>query len=402
MDKSFYSDLSIERFAAFLDGNLQDDEMIATKAMIQENECFTHLLDANLVVDNNISLADDMTMLEEVAFQEDFELPIIEENHTTGDIFQDFGALYNQSSTNNYPIMNNDYDDLSNHSIFGEGSEEVKSPFIKQYYDDTCAIRSQQIIMRDYGVDISEHNLRNIAIENGWYTPDEGTALQDVGKLLNLAGINCHQSMNNTVYDLVGELSQGHRVIVGVDSGELWESTVPGQMGETLEDYLGISGADHALIVAGVDVNPNDPKDMKVVLTDPGSGDLRIEYKMEEFLDAWKDSNCFMVSTEKPAPYQFDPITNSEVPSGFHSNYAYNAFILDNGYQLSPDGMTLPDNLLASGMLDTAATANTNDAEMHHEGLAAHFQNEYNAATFDNDGFIDDNGFFKDDNNFNV
>ena len=57
-----------------------------------------------------------------------------------------------------------------------------------------------------------------------------------------------------------------------------------------------------------------------------------------------------MVSTEQPAPYQFDPVTNSEVPSGFHSDYAHNAFVIDHGYQLSPDDMTLPEGYVASYM----------------------------------------------------
>lgn len=237
--------------------------------------------------------------------------------------------------------MNENYDNLRSHSIFGEEGENGTSAFIQQYYNDTCAIRSQQIIMRDYGIDISEHDLREIAMQNGWYTPGGGTQMQDVGQLLNITGVDCHRSMNNTVYDIVSELSQGHRIIVGVDSGELWEKTAFGRIGEKIEDFIGLNGADHALIVAGVDVNPNNPKDIKIILTDPGSGDLRIEYKMDEFIDAWKDSNCFMVSTEQPAPYQFDPVTNREVPSGFQSDYVHNAFVIDNGYQLSPDDMTL-------------------------------------------------------------
>lgn len=239
------------------------------------------------------------------------------------------------------------YDNLSDHSIFGEQGENEKSAFIQQYYNDTCAIRSQQIILRDYGIDISEHDLRDIAIDNEWYKPGHGTALKDVGNLMELAGVDCHSSMNNTVYDLVGELSQGHRVIVGVDSGELWKSTAFGRIGEKIEDFLGIHGADHALIVAGVDVNPHDPKDIKIILTDPGSGDLRIEYKINDFLDAWKDSNCFMVSTEEPAPYQFDPITNSEVPSGFQTHFAYNQFIIDHSYQLSYDDITIPEGYVS-------------------------------------------------------
>jgi hypothetical protein len=41
-----------------------------------------------------------------------------------------------------------------------------------------------------------------------------------------------------------------------------------------------------------------------VILTDPGNGNYRIEYSEKQFMDAWKDSDCFMVSTEnEPAEF---------------------------------------------------------------------------------------------------
>ena len=61
-------------------------------------------------------------------------------------------------------------------------------------------------------------------------------------------------------------------------------------------------------------------------------------------MDAWKDSKCFMVSTEEAAPFQFDPATSREVPSGFHSEYSHNDFVQDNGYMLSPESMTIPED----------------------------------------------------------
>lgn len=328
MSKFYDENISVERLSAYLDGNLSTNEMQELSTIIKNDSEWVDMMNMIDSVDDGISAYNESILPDEL-LSNDFELPQLE-------------------SIQNIGSMNEEYDSLTNHSVFGEEGENGSSPFIQQYYNDTCAIRSQQIIMRDYGIDISEHDLRDIAMENGWYMPGEGTQLQDVGNLLEIAGVECHQSMNNTVYDLVSELSQGHRVIVGVDSGELWEKTAFGRIGEKIEDFLGLRGADHALIVAGVDVNPNNPKDIKVILTDPGSGDLRIEYKMEDFIDAWKDSNCFMVSTEQPAPYQFDPVTDSEVPSGFHTNYTYNQFVIEHGYQLSADDMTLPEGYMSN------------------------------------------------------
>lgn len=93
-------------------------------------------------------------------------------------------------------------------------------------------------------------------------------------------------------------MAQGHKVIVGVDSGELWGDNI---FDKIFED----NAADHALIVSGVDTS--DPNNVKVIVTDPGTGNLLKEYSMEEFVDAWEDSNCFMMATNDPIPEIFNP-----------------------------------------------------------------------------------------------
>lgn len=88
----------------------------------------------------------------------------------------------------------------------------------QQSYSDTCAIKSQQLILSDFGIPITEDQLVQYSMDQGWYTGDgSGTHLSDVGKLLADAGIPCTQSVDANIYDLVDELQQGHKVIVGVD-----------------------------------------------------------------------------------------------------------------------------------------------------------------------------------------
>lgn len=165
----------------------------------------------------------------------------------------------------------------------------------------------------------------------------------DVGKVLDIAGVGMHQVIGCNMFDLTNELAQGHRVIVGVDANELWyNDSITDKLKNWLDDITGNQGGNHALIVAGVEVNPNNPSDVKVVLTDPGSGDLRIEYPMKQFMDAWKDTNCFMAATDAPAPYQYDPISGMEIPSNFVVEQQFNQFVAENSYQLSPDMINIP------------------------------------------------------------
>lgn len=235
--------------------------------------------------------------------------------------------------------------------IFGEegvGPDGGLDPVIYQGNEGVCAIRSQQIILRDYGIDVSLDELKQYATENGWYDPngDGGTPMWAIGNLLLSCNVSCQQSVDNTVYDLVNELAQGHRVIVGVDANELWadrnHDTLAG-VKEWFRDLFQGDTPNHALVVAGVDVNPNDPSDVKVILTDPGTGDLRIEYELDDFMDAWKDSQCFMVSTDTPAPLQYDPTTGSEVPS----NFAVAEYVNTNSIPLNPNNVILPGEMAA-------------------------------------------------------
>ena len=175
---------------------------------------------------------------------------------------------------------------------------------IQQQYPDTCAIKSQQIILNEFGIPVTEDQCVQYAHEHGWYNGG-GTSPEDVGKILADAGIPCTQSEAN-VYDLVGELAQGHKVIVGVDSGELWDKGIL----EWLEDFFMGSVPDHALIVAGIDVS--DPNNPMVIVTDPGTGDSNKMYPLDQFMDAWSDSNCYMVSTDVATP----SVTESFVQNG--------------------------------------------------------------------------------------
>ena len=230
--------------------------------------------------------------------------------------------------------------------IFGQGGMEQEEglesrPEIYQGTEPTCAIRCQQIILRDFGVDLPQEYLADLATQNGWYIDHVGTPMDAIGNILESQGVGVHTQENATVYDLINELGQGRRVIVSVDAGELWavrEDDVHAQLVEDFEDSINSQGADHALIVAGIEVNPDNPDDVKVILTDPGTGDLRLEYPLNEFIDAWQDSNCYMVATDQPAPYQYNPDSGLMEPS----NFAVDDALADNTFELSDDDLVLP------------------------------------------------------------
>lgn len=307
--------VSEEMLGAYLEGNLNQKEAEFVGTSISEDQYVMELVEA-------ISISSTMENFSEmIDFPDDSFFINIYEN-------------------------DNDMDNLNkaSYNVYGEQSQNLIDPvYIQQPDDHSCALRSQQIVLRDFGIDIPFEKLEELAKSYGVYS-DQGTYTYDIGKVLQIAGVGMHQVQGSTFYDLTNELAQGHRVIVSVDAHELWYTDPMSKLKNWFNDAIGRQGGNHALIVAGVQVNPDDPNDIKVILTDPGSGHLRVEYPLDRFMDAWKDSKCFMAATDQPAPYQYDPETGKEVPSNFMVQQVVNEFIASNGYQLSPDLINIPQD----------------------------------------------------------
>jgi hypothetical protein len=203
----------------------------------------------------------------------------------------------------NNPDMNDTIHPAERH-LGPEGSEE-RSVDVDQHYSDTCAIRSQQLILRDYGINLTQEQLIREAKEHGWY--DHGTPLKAVGNLMEAHGLHVNKVVHANEYNLFHELAQGHEIIVTVNSNALWH---PGNLEDLRYSVFGGS-ADHALIVAGIDTRNEDHP--MVIVKDPGTGQIAKEYPMEQFIDAWKGSDCYMVTTDRPAP--------ASLPEMAHFNY---------------------------------------------------------------------------------
>lgn len=176
----------------------------------------------------------------------------------------------------------------ANHS-FGVPAENVYVPNSVQHTVDGCNFHSEATILNEYGFNVTEEQLQQEGVEQGWYTPGQGTPIDCMGMHLENREVPVSMTEGNGVDNLISELAQGHKVIVAVDSGELWS---PGY-GEQMEDIMYGGIPDHALIVDGVSIDNN-----LVTITDSGTGHFRTEYPLDNFMDAWNDSNNTMVATQ--------------------------------------------------------------------------------------------------------
>lgn len=226
--------------------------------------------------------------------------------------------------------------------IVGDPSTSIVSSEVHQQYDHSCAIQCQRLILNKFGVGVTEAELCDEAAGHGWYDYEHGTRAVDIGKLLEAHGVPVHRYDNANIFNLSSELAQGHKVIVGVDSSDMWR---PHPILHEIAEILGMTSADHAVIVSGIDTT--DPDHIRVNITDPGTGDVAKSYPLEQFLDAWKESHFVMVSTAEPAPSSLPEMVNFPFAQGHLNLVGHAPYDLVHGLASSVNETTSPDVLHA-------------------------------------------------------
>lgn len=204
------------------------------------------------------------------------------------------------------------------------GTPESDADFFpgQQERQDSCAIRCQEMVLREFGlVNTDEESLVQKAMIEGWYAPGEGTKPGDVGNILEMHGLAVNRYEEATPLHLAAELAQGHKVIIGVDSYQLWGET-DNLLHGALSD-LGFTAADHAVIVTGIDTSI--PGETRIVISDPGTGEAAASYPINEFMQAWSGSNFYMVATADSVPKDNPAMVNFDYEHGLGEKFEFMA-----------------------------------------------------------------------------
>ena len=250
-------EITDEMIACYLEGNLTEEERSAVEAYLSENE---------------EALEDVILARAEMAYQED----------------------------------------IANHSVFSKsmiGYDDYAIAAASEKMD--CAIKAQQLVLHNYGIEVSVEELLELAKKRGWFEEGKGTAFDFVGELLNTYGVESVQMRNAGIYHIMHELSQGHKIIVGVDN----ETTQASDSDSTFED------AQHVMLVVGIDTTDKD--NLKVVVRDPSHPENEQVYLAKDFMEHWKSTGCFMVATKQAAPLSSNPeMANFDYQLGYVRKFA--------------------------------------------------------------------------------
>ena len=114
-----------------------------------------------------------------------------------------------------------------------------------------------------------------------------GTTLYNIGRILEEAKLSVVRRYDCTLEDLTNELKAGCTVIVAVDGNELLGNYEQ----EKIKDSTEGKTANHAIVVTGVNEEENYVK-----VHDPDSQNSHDKYPLAQFMDAWDDSQYYLVS----------------------------------------------------------------------------------------------------------
>lgn len=219
------------------------------------------------------------------------------------DIFQHsphMAALSEENSISNDRFnVDDDSNTVNNEIIYRAPSitgPNTSLGFIEQSDDLLHVARCQQHILHQYGIERNEEELVS-AIKKDW--GDDNGSLYNVGGLLEKFDIPVTRYENANVITAAKELAEGHSVVIVVDSRNLWEAGFWEGSFESTEDML-LDKPDHSFVIAGI--NTMNPLDVRIEISEVKQNGVKLDYSFDEFIDLWRNSNFFMVSTDQAMP----------------------------------------------------------------------------------------------------
>ena len=162
--------------------------------------------------------------------------------------------------------------------------------------ENICAVLCEIYILHRRQMPYDEEWLMNTARRKDWLRP-EGTPLYCLGNLLAYSGMFVGRKYHSTIEDIQRAIAKDNDVVVGVDREKLYAEEVD------LEDLT-----NHAVVVTHVG-------EETVTVFDPYEAPYISNIPLEDFVDAWKESQNYMIQVlQSVTEYEPHPIDVDKIP----------------------------------------------------------------------------------------
>ncbi len=168
-----------------------------------------------------------------------------------------------------------------------------------EHFRNDCGLMSVQDVLRQFGARVTEGDVVTHALAHGECQVDPtapgrsgATRPSQDAQILGDYGVPSTVRSGQTLAQLAAEVEQGRGVIIGVNSGVLWQ----------IPEMVGNGRVNHAVTVTGVALDPDNGSIQGFYLNDSGNG------KAAEFAGtvimrvAWQDTGGWTVVTDGVHP----------------------------------------------------------------------------------------------------
>jgi len=152
-----------------------------------------------------------------------------------------------------------------------------------------CDIECEEYILLSMGYKVTKKSLLDEAYKNKWLK-QKGMPIYHIGRLLEKNHLSVSRRYSSNIDEMVKLLELGNKIIAVVNATKL-------TMGENAD-----SDPNHAVVILGV-----SHENHSIELFDPQTGNSSDHYCLDSFLQAWGDSQNFLVVANQKDKFIYDP-----------------------------------------------------------------------------------------------
>ena len=196
-----------------------------------------------------------------------------------------------------------------------------------------CDIECEEFVLHQFGIEVTHKSLLDTAYKNCWLR-DKGMPLYNIGRLLEKNNLAVSRRYNSTIEDISRLLLAGNQLIAVVDDS-LLANTISSEN----------QHPNHAVAVSSISVETDE-----IILFNPNTDEELTKYSITSFIEAWKQSNNYLVvinTTDKfvyePSPISLDDVELSDDLTELQEAIAENAHEIwaknrrDQGWSYGPE-----------------------------------------------------------------
>lgn len=198
-----------------------------------------------------------------------------------------------------------------------------------------CDIECEEFVLHQFGIEITHKSLLDEAYRNCWLK-DKGMPLYNIGRLLEKNNLSVSRRYNSTLEDIKRLLEAGNQLIAVLDNAML--------------DGIDNSDEDKALPNHAVAISSLSTDAEEITLFNPSTEEELTTYKVTSFLQAWQQSNNYLVVVNttdnfvyEPSPISLDDVILSDDLAELQEAIAENAHEIwakarnDQGWTYGPE-----------------------------------------------------------------